>query len=246
MLKPILFNTEMVRAIQEGRKTVTRRTAKPLCGHKERCDGAPWDKMRFFVSPLTGAVYYEDCQRQVTVDGRVIVAPYKYRDILWVRETWGDYSECDPSGQGANYYLYRADFPDEAETGIFPDGTIYDLPRWKPSIHMPKQAARIFLRVTEVVPKRLQESFDEASLPMRELAAEGIPIYEACNRCLQRDRRDGVCLICGKYGQPRWEFSRLWDSTVRKDRRAVEGWAADPWVWVVRFERCERPDGWPE
>lgn len=218
-IKPILFNTEMVRAIQEGRKTVTRRILK---GDKP---------------------------------------PFERGDILWVRETWAFWpcitcgEPCVNSGIYSNpmygkapetmetadgltegCFLYRAD----GEAPVFPGGHI-----WRPSIHMPKAAARIFLRVTGVVPQRLRESFDEASLPMRELAAEGIPIYEDCKRCLQRDRRDGACLICGKYYQPRWEFSRLWDSTIRKDRWAAEGWEANPWVWVIRFEQIEKPEGWP-
>lgn len=182
-------------------------------------------------------------------------------DLLWVRESWAFWpcvtcgEPCANSGNDSNpmfgkapetmetadgltegCFLYRAD----GEEPVFSGGHI-----WRPSIHMPRQAARIFLRAKEVFPERLQESFDEASLPMRELAAEGIPICEDCKRCLQRDRRDGACLICGKYDHPRREFSRLWDGTIRKDRRTAEGWAADPWVWVIRFERCERPAGWP-
>ena len=154
-IKPILFNSEMVRAIQEGRKTVTRRIRK---GDKP---------------------------------------PFERGDILWVRETWAFWpcitcgEPCVNSGIYSNpmygkapetmetadgltegCFLYRAD----GEAPVFPGGHI-----WQASIHMPKAAARIFLRVTEIVPQRLRESFDEASLPMRELAAEGIPIYEDCN-----------------------------------------------------------------
>lgn len=110
-MKPILFNTEMVRAILEDRKTVTRRIVKPP-------------------------------------------ALYSIDDILYVRETWGDYSECTPGGVG--YYLYRADYPDGAKHYDF-DGYKCDLPRWRPSVHMPKEAARLFLRVTDVRVERLQD-----------------------------------------------------------------------------------------
>lgn len=220
MIRPILFNTEMVRAVLEGRKTATRRIRK---GDKPPC---------------------------------------AVGDVLWVREAW-DFIPCvtcglpcasSPKEIGTTQFCIRPDqmetadgltdgcflYRAEGETPVFSTGH-----RWRPSIHMPRQAARIFLRVKEVFPERLRESFDEASLPMRELASEGIQIYEECKRCLQRDRRDGACLICGKYDQPRWEFSRLWDSTIRKDRLAAEGWAADPWVWVLRFKRIEKPEGWP-
>lgn len=220
IIKPVIFNTPMTRAVREGRKDTTRRLVKRN-------------------------------------DRGGLIKPYAVGDVLWVRETWNflpcvvcrSNSECceiapeEPDkmetadGLTDGCFLYRAD---EDDPLAWEEGH-----KWRPSIHMPKQAARIFLRVKEVFPKRLRESFDEASLPMRELAAEGIPIYEDCKRCLQRDRRDGACLICGKYDQPRWEFSRLWDSTIRKDRLAAEGWAADPWVWVIRFERIEKPEGWP-
>lgn len=254
MQKPILFNTEMVDAIQAGRKTATRRVIR-------------WDRNDVIkVASARGKVFGhipEDgpvLEQLVTwYINSVLPRPYNVGDVLWVRETW-DFLPCIVCRPNSECCEIAPDAPDQMETadGLTDGCFLYkadcddplaweeDGHKWRPSIHMPREAARIFLRVTEVFPKRLQESFDEASLPMRELAAEGILIYEDCKRCLQRDRRDGACLICGKYDHPRREFSQLWDRTVRKDRLAAEGWAADPWVWVVRFERCERPDGWPE
>ncbi len=220
-MKPILFNTEMVQAIQEGRKTVTRRLVKS-CGHT------------------------------------VKRTPYAVGDLLWVRESWAFWpcitcgEPCANSGNDSNpmygkapetmetadgmtdgCFLYRAD----GEEPVFSGGHI-----WRPSIHMPRQAARIFLRVTEVFPERLQESIDEAGVPMWELGAEGIPIYEQCRACIGDGRENRNCRECKRYDQPRWEFSRLWDGTIRKDRRKAEGWAANPWVWVVRFERVSREE----
>lgn len=255
-MKPILFNTEMVKAIQEGRKTATRRVIR-------------WERDNVIKAAAAKGKLYDPIQEGEPIPETLLCwymdqclpRPYAVGDELWVRETWAFWpcvtcgEPCVNSGNDSNpmygkapetmetadgltegCFLYRAD----GEEPVFSGGHI-----WRPSIHMPKQAARIFLRVTEVFPERLRESFDGASLPMRELAAEGIPIYEDCKRCLQRDRRDGACLICGKYDQPRREFSRLWDGTIRKDRLAAEGWEGNPWVWVVRFERCERPAGWP-
>jgi hypothetical protein len=220
-MKSILFSTEMVRAIQEGRKTVTRRRISlSYDGHTPRR------------------------------------APYEEGDILWVRESW-DFQPCvtcafrdsdcgaDPAERRTaaeiieGCYLYRADC-DDAE--------IAEERRWRPSIHMPRQAARIFLRVQSVTPKSLQASINKAPVPMLELYSEGIPIYEECEECLAYGSpccSDGES-ECRNLDQPRWEFSALWDKLVPKHKLAGLGWAADPWVWVIRFERCERPDGWPK
>lgn len=219
-MKPILFNTEMVRAIQEGRKTATRRVKKNRGKEATIAANEP-------LGP----------------------PPYKAGDVLWVRETW-DFQPCitctfrdsdcgeEPAEMHtgnediAGCYLYRADYEEEDAGQKL----------WRPSIHMPRQAARIFLRVTEVFPERLRESIDEAGVPMWELRAEGIPIYERCRICIADGRENRDCRECSLYDQPRWEFSRLWDSTVPKRERASFGWAANPMVWVVRFERISKDE----
>lgn len=250
-LRPILFNTEMVQALCEYRKTATRRLIR-------------WDRNDVIKMACAKGKNFgpfpenEPLPEQLMTWYMINFAkrPCEVGDVLWVRETW-DFlpcivcrpnSECceiatdapdqmeTADGLTDGCFLYRA----EGETPVFSTGH-----RWRPSIHMPRQAARIFLRVAEVFPERLQESFDEASLPMRQLAAEGIQIYERCRICIGGGLENRDCRGCALYDQPRWEFSRLWDRTVRKDRRADEGWAANPWVWVIRFERCERPEGWP-
>lgn len=112
-IKPILFNTEMVRAIQNGTKTVTRRVIK------RQPDGV-----------------------------NEIKHPYQVGDILWVRETWstiGEWTCVDPDVGMFDGYLYKADWISA------------DHPRWHPSIHMPREAARIFLLITEVRRERLKE-----------------------------------------------------------------------------------------
>lgn len=172
MIKPILFNTEMVRAILEGRKTVTRR----VVNHKHLRG----------LEDLTAKKIQRAC-----------IAPYKIGDILYVRETWT--RMLDGS------FRYRADGKDFSD---------FDCPlHWKPSIHMPKDAARIWLRVTDVRVERLQH-----------ISREGA-IAEGCNAAV-----------------PVLEFKRIWDNTIKPTDLDLYGWSANPWVWVIVFERCEKPE----
>ena len=95
---------------------------------------------------------------------------------------------------------------------------------------MPREAARIFLRVTDVRAERLNDitergaQYEGVSLP---LAAQNDPEYAE--------------YIGGYYSA----FADLWDRIVKLADRALYGWDANPWVWVIEFERCEKPDGWP-
>lgn len=156
-IMPILFNTDMVRALLEKRKTVTRRVIKsqppidfryPQADNSDSCwwwtdkDGDD-DMMGWWPSYENG-----------------LIPPYKPGDILYVRETWGDYATYT-NPDGADYFMYRADYPDGATTTTYPDGTVFDLPTWRPSIHMPKEAARIFLRVKAVRAERLKDITEE-------------------------------------------------------------------------------------
>lgn len=254
MLRPILFNTEMVRAIQEGRKTVTRRVIR-----WERDDVIKAASGRGkLLEPLAEDEHLPETLLRWYMD-HVPPRPYEVGDVLWVRETW-DFLPCVVCNSECECCEIAPDPPDQMETadGLTEGCFLYkasdgDSPlawveahKWRPSIHMPRQAARIFLRVTEVFPERLQESINEAGVPMWELRAEGIQIYDRCRICIADGMENRDCRGCVLYRKQRWEFSRLWNSTIRKDRLAAEGWAADPWVWVIRFERCEQPDGWPE
>ena len=182
--KPILFNTEMVRAIMDGRKTVTRRVVKVNTNFLQAC--------RAVESPVG----------LMTVS-KIIRPPYNAGDYLYVRETWGIYEQ---RYMDANYILYRADFPNGAKT-FGADGVSCDLPTWRPSIHMPKAAARIFLRVTDVCAERLQD-------------------------CGNMQAKDEGCTCCS-------QFVRIWNNTVKKSDLDRYGWDANPWVWVIEFERVE-------
>lgn len=143
--KPILFNTEMVRAILDGRKTQTRRVIR-------------------FPEGTTGHLPPSGAKDYIYWPGGIKRAPYKPGDTLWVRETWTE--------DGRNFY-YRADFendwldPCETLSGGYPiycsyhpgcEGCMREKQRihWRPSIHMPKRAARIFLRVDDVRVERLK------------------------------------------------------------------------------------------
>ena len=134
MAKPILFNTEMVRAILEGRKTVTRRLVKPQ-------PNSTFDKNWECFTKENGEVV-------------VLTKPYSPGDILYVREAFcPNYFDREI----ANFYCdgnrtaYKADFDSEKFGDVVPE------PKWKPSIHMPKAMARIFLRVTDVRVERLRD-----------------------------------------------------------------------------------------
>lgn len=195
-IKPILFNTEMVEAILEGQKTQTRRTVKqpPIVGDIMR-DEKGW--------------YYEDGTR----NGHSLIPQFSTGDILWVRETWGKLTECDvfpPYEPHEERFIYRADRGD-------PD---HFQAKWHPSIHMPKEAARIFLRVKDVRVERLQDMDEDAAI------AEGIADSPAVT------------------DSPLLRFTELWDKTIRREDLREFGYHANPWVWVIEFERCEKPEGW--
>nr|WP_300184589.1 hypothetical protein [uncultured Agathobaculum sp.] len=143
---------------------------------------------------------------------RVIKPLYQPGDVLWVRETW--------TRSMAGTFMYRAD-----ETAIVCD-------RWRPSIHMPREAARIFLRVTSVRCERLQEITEEGA------KAEGI-----CGFFLGMGETGYSATPDAKsfYDGPVGAFANLWDSTMPKHlykfKRYPFYWEDNPWVWVIEFER---------
>ena len=91
---------------------------------------------------------------------------------------------------------------------------------WHPSIHMPKEAARIWLKVTDVRVERLQDITSE------QICKEGVEVEEPH-------------VLNGE--EKRYAFSSLWNSTIKKSDLDRYGWDASPWVWVIEFERCEKP-----
>lgn len=198
--KPILFNTEMVRANLDGRKSCTRRLVKGFVP-----DDAIWGYTAFTPKG------YISC-RGTFADGygeKFFKLPYQTGDILYVRETW--YKD-------KYRYMYRANYSDSEK--FYRDGKEAKI-KWHPSIHMPKEAARIWLKVTDVRVERLQEITEEQAI------SEGVTVSEF-------DLEGGYTFVS--------EFAMLWDSTIKKVDRDRYGWNASPWVWVIEFERCEKPE----
>ena len=237
-IKPILFNTEMVRAILDGRKTCTRRVIKPqpqsgLCytyagGHKD-CIGK-WTYPNRGAHKLWGEEYKLPENIKDEELSKRWNPPYHTDDILYVRETWSE-------GYEDGTYIYRA------------DDKLADLPTFKesskliyrPSIHMPKEAARIWLKVTNVRVERLQE------MKPVDVIKEGA--YPDCWDCLNTYGESGSqCCYgteeqCSQCDEVMMEWEKLWNSTIKKSDLDRYSWDANPWVWVIEFERCEKPKG---
>lgn len=207
--RPILFNTEMVKAILDGRKTCTRRAIKFSNGMTGRPIGKAGDNS----NPL-GVMY----------PGGIKRPPYQPGDILYVRETWQKawlLDDFDRVIDGTEKYYYAAG-PEMPCSGFWVDpetGKYKDRMPWKPSIHMPKEAARIWLHVTEMRVERLRD--------ITEVGA----INEGCI--------DDIEYAKGK--SARNHFVDMWNNTIKKSDLDKYGWSANPWVWVIEFERCEKP-----
>ena len=244
--QPILFNTEMVQAILEGRKSVTRRLIKPRY-QEDECN------FQVVTNKATGERRIDTVDADGFVCRSGITPPYQPGDILYVRETWAfqccieciDYMDIgkedicligktptihedkDTSSEGC--YIYRADHP-------HPERII-----WRPSIHMPKAAARIWLRVTDVYPQRLKE------MSLDDFVKEGVSPEGAkeCKCAWEFDGcRESSCTNKDAYHLNRYivPFATLWNSTIPKDQLDIYSLAANPWVWVIEFERCEKPE----
>ena len=250
-MKPILFNADMVRAILEGRKTVTRRAVKLKYSntHLEMFTNKYGTRLieKQNEEPGVTTIKNSDGTTAHTLLACIEKAPpCRPGDILYVRETW-----CDPSATGWPI-LYKADMPmhwdaEDTETGIAVDLKTADY-KWRPSIHMPREAARIFLRVTDVRAEGLQASFFDTGATVLACQKEGIDIRDQCVECVAA--YGSPCCIdseseCGILDEVRSYFSDLWDSTIKEADLSRYGWAANPWVWVIEFERCERPGAAP-
>ena len=202
-VKPILFNTEMVRTILDGKKTCTRRIVKGAIP-----DDAMWGYTMFTPKGCVSCrgVYADEYGE------KFFRLPYQQGDILYVRETW-----CKGSWMNEKErYYYKAD-----------DNDFHCV--WHPSIHMPKEAARIWLKVGDVRVERLQECGEGWCV---DIEKEGIVTPQ-----------DAILYISDDafHNALRMEFQKKWDSTIKKSDLDRYGWNANPWVWVIEFERCEKP-----
>lgn len=198
-IKPILFNTEMVRAILDGQKACTRRAVK----HN--------------VEAMLNSQYHIEHPEveDAWLIKKLCRPPYEPGDILYVRETWGE-------GYAEGTYIYKA------------DDKLAELPTFKktskilyhPSIHMPKEAARIWLKVTDVRVERLQDITDDGA------KAEGANWKNGRNVGWEEKMKRTATE----------RFAEIWDSTIKKSDLDRYGWDANPYVWVIEFERCEKPE----
>lgn len=207
---PILFNTDMVRAILEERKTCTRRLVKKLPFGTYRVD-AEYDEDRLIFN-----AYYGRAMQSGVVDlYSELKPPYQPGDILYVRETWAYPINLNSEKS----YIYKADTTAE-------DGFANDSHVWHPSIHMPKEAARIWLKVTGVQVERLQD------ITADQVVKEG-------TTDLTMDLIQSSDELKEHYDIP---FAVLWDSTIKKSDLDRYSWKANPYVFVIEFERCEKPE----
>lgn len=240
-MKPILFNTDMVRAILDNRKSATRRPVKP----QEYID---FDgKAHEFSGVQCGNFFVRADKQNVKM---AIPKPYHPGDILYVRETWyyethmEDFKdEADlPSGRYSHRYIFKADFPDyPVNVGVGHHG-------WRPSIHMPKEAARLFLRVTGVRAERLQnmtqedakrEGFLETQDPESKFTSSPLLMFAGVwKKCYAAPRPVKENGIITHYESYPWEEIR--------ETRTYKGlpWEVygNPWVWAIEFERITKEE----
>ena len=198
--KPILFNTEMVQAILVGRKTQTRRIVK--IANNAVLEGV-YSKNRFWNSdieidpnPLAQFLKFKINESEIDIDSKII-----RNDILWVRETSHASSHMEK-------FVYKAD----------QDSCMKLFAGWKPSIFMPKEACRIFLKVTNVRCERLND------ISFADCKAEGVKYDLSGNNNV-----DDILAL--------ESFMKLWDSINAKKAP----WKSNPWVWIYEFEKVEKP-----
>lgn len=200
--KPILFSTPMVEALLEGRKTMTRRIIdpQPKVGYTPKilCDHF-------------GKKFLEVRKSDVELHTNPAKLKYQVGDILWVRETF-----YEPIFERLNgKYYYKADL--EKQGWNF---------KWKPSIFMPKEACRLFLKVKAIRVERLQDISEDNAI------AEGIEILGYNEGTVYRDYlRDH-----SETNNSIVSFSTLWESI-----NGLHSWSSNPFVWVIEFEPIEKP-----
>lgn len=199
---PILFSTPMVQAILDDRKSATRRVVKPQP-----------------VMDESGMWHWKDCQWMnggigFPASGIKDYARYQPNDVLWVRETWSVFS---PTYGTAPQIIYMADDYTPAVMRAVDKGEI----KWRPSIHMPRAAARLFLRVMDVRMEQVQD------INAEDAVAEG-----AVKRPHYMKYGGEKCLAVHKRYID--EFKDLWN--IINAKRGY-GWDVNPWVWAVEFKR---------
>lgn len=222
---PILFNTEMVRAILTSLKVATRRIVKGVIP-----DDAIWGYTEFTPKG------YISCRGTFSngYGEKFFKLPCEKGDILYVREAFcpnyfDKYLAGCRKGMRGNTNAYRADYRKEVVGDAVPE------PKWHPSIHMPKEAARIWLKVMDVRVERLCDITEDQAKAEGALKCYEVirPDEEKPVIYKSKSEDEGGYYVVG--------FKSVWDSTIQKSNIDSYGWDANPWVWVIEFERCDKP-----
>lgn len=231
--KPILFSTDMVKAILAGRKTQTRRIVKQAAG---------WD-INWKVIPIKEE-HLDGIQRYEIRCGTQYYLPWfkakcNVGDILWVRETFFYGGEMDENEQVSECrYLYRADNDWQQLEWVDENEDLRNAPKWKPSIFMPKEACRLFLEVTDIRAERLQDITEEDAI------AEGINLIDTEDPYTYGYELYGVHYITDVMGRKAVTGTEIESyQTLWQKINGVESWEANPYVWVITFKVVECPQG---
>lgn len=198
--RPILFSAPMIRAILDGRKSQTRRIIKP---QPRQIDGG-WQYGKKYQNHAFGAA---------ATPATDIFYPYQCPygqpgDHLWVRETWQKFGK---------EYAYAAT-----------DGDVFSETKWRPSIHMPRDASRITLQITDIRAERLHD------------ITESDAIDEGINFTTQNG---GPNKYYDNYHTGRWMDSEMLNNPIASYRTLWEtingpgSWEQNPWVWVIEFSK---------
>lgn len=215
--RPILFSGKMVRALLEARKTQTRRVIQGL-GERTHSPFLGEDGVWRW---MTGRVSHVDDERR---------CPYgNPGDKLWVRETWRGF-DADGSTFVCRYAaddsMRRVDVDaNRGWTPILMRAARQVPEKWQPSIYMPRELSRITLRMTNVRAERVQEITQPDAIAEGVRASDAAAVFK------------GGKLIEGLSNTPRGAFACLWDS-INGERDGCS-WDANPWVWVVSFEKVQ-------
>ena len=208
--RPILFSTPMVQAIMEGRKTMTRRIVKPQPEKSPATN--TFVPLKEFLSQLNSQT--NKGLKEIHTKGNGAgysfpLCPYgKVGDVLWVRETW------QPSANNV-FVHFKADCADDPGKG------------WKPSIHMKKEYARIWLEIVSVRAERLDD------ITVNDAINEGIKVV--FDEVVKKNQYQDYLNEFPNYNNPINSFRSLW-----KKINGAESWDANPWVWVVEFKRINK------
>jgi hypothetical protein len=202
MEKPIFFSTSMVRAILDNQKSQTRRIIKL----KKEIQNPQFG---FTTFTPKGSVSVRGIHKNGEYGESFIKMPYQKGDRLWVRETfWLN---------GSGMPRFKADFANPKEYGW----------KWKPSIFLKKEHARIWLEVTDIWVERLQDITEE------DARSEGVYKFKDCEGYSKYALKKGKVHLFS-VATARESYQTLWESINGKG-----SWALNPWIWVIEFKRIK-------